>query len=132
MEIDRQLHLRETAVRSAELKLVKMTLDQCALTEGVNALENCDGLVRQYLRMMKTHKVGSVRPSVRRRGRLACVAGFLSTPPLSPRLPFLLVIETSTLCLVCSQQRGERVAKGPRLASRGEWPRAHRLQSTCR
>ena len=57
MEVDRQLHLRETAVRSAEVKLVKQTLDQCALTEGVNALENCDKLVRQYLRMMKTHKV---------------------------------------------------------------------------
>ena len=64
METDRQLHLREEAVRLAELQLVKRTLDQCALTEGVNALENCDGLVRQYLRMMKTHKV-------RRTGRLS-------------------------------------------------------------
>lgn len=57
METDKLLHARETAVRKAELKLVRLTLDQCAKTEGVNSVENCQHLVRQYLRMMKSHKV---------------------------------------------------------------------------
>lgn len=57
MMTDRALHSRETHVRRAELHWVEEVLGDCVRTEGVNAKEQCSHLVRQYVRMLKTHQV---------------------------------------------------------------------------
>ncbi|CDZ97556.1 hypothetical protein [Phaffia rhodozyma] len=56
MYIDRKNHIIEQEVRAAEIMIVREVLEECAATEGVNSKENCSHLVRQYLRMLKTHQ----------------------------------------------------------------------------
>ncbi|KAL7409668.1 hypothetical protein BDY24DRAFT_211914 [Mrakia frigida] len=54
--IDRELFNREYHVRKQEMRWVHEVLDLCILMEGVNAKETCNHLVRQYLKMLRTHK----------------------------------------------------------------------------
>ena len=49
--------MRESWVKTMELRLVRAELDKCHKAEGVNHYENCRWLAEKYLGMMQTARV---------------------------------------------------------------------------
>jgi len=49
--------MRESWVKTMELRLVRAELDKCHKAEGVNHYENCRWLAEKYLGMMQTYRV---------------------------------------------------------------------------
>ena len=49
--------MRESWVKTMEVRLVRDELDKCHKAEGVNHYENCQWLAAKYLHMMKDNRV---------------------------------------------------------------------------
>ena len=54
---ERDEFMRESWVKTMELRLVRAELDKCHKAEGVNHYENCRWLAEKYLHMMREHRV---------------------------------------------------------------------------
>ena len=54
---EREELMRESWVKTMELRLVRAELDKCHKAEGVNHYENCRWLAEKYLHMMRENRV---------------------------------------------------------------------------
>lgn len=55
--------MKESWVKTMELRLVRAELDKCHKAEGVNHYENCKWLAEKYLGMLKTYRVRYISPA---------------------------------------------------------------------
>ncbi|KAF8802548.1 NADH-ubiquinone oxidoreductase 12 kDa subunit [Phlegmacium glaucopus] len=54
---EREELMRESWVKSMELRLVRDEVDKCHKAEGVNHYENCRWLAEKYLHMLRENRV---------------------------------------------------------------------------
>ncbi|EJD06671.1 uncharacterized protein FOMMEDRAFT_151969 [Fomitiporia mediterranea MF3/22] len=53
----REEHIRESWVRTMEVKIVRDELTKCQRIEGVNHYENCKPWTEKYLKMLRENRV---------------------------------------------------------------------------
>lgn len=85
MLVDRMLFGQEFHIRQQEIHWVREAMTYCVRVEDNNAKETCGPLIRQYLKMIRTHKVITHEVRDGRAQRRGDPADLAPSPPL-PRL----------------------------------------------